>query len=490
MERPQNEYPASAKHLLSSLRSTMTRDSPTDVEIPHRGALRRIEDETSTSYEIEIAVESDRHHVLEYTKRYFDFALRIFAILDAENRGLVDRNTVKEFATLRCPVFWRRDDDLRRLNGSHEPSTTTTPYDSDSKSPTFDEVWKSVAYCSIKQQELLDDNESSSDPPVLDQWELGVEGWMVFCRFIALAQYLEAKRRFSARHLQQTMRHRNSPRGSEVVMVEVPPPESPAPLSPLQLAKYEEKIKGPLPPPELDLDHSFIAAHDSIRRHVARGNQGAAKINLFGSSFSSSLLPSGSTQPMGSSNLEFAVTYIRRDIMDSSEPKEQLVVRRSMADMKWLDDTFTSHKALGGTLCGRILPPFPGSGSGILSSHFQNDESTSITTAGGAMAVAAASAGVGLIKDVAKSVFGTYLKTSVSGSNAGFEESSSNSSARNNKFSKRRNVNFALPESYYNPNSPAGKARQLERYLNYLLEHPALSTSFPLNTILKVCNLN
>ena len=103
---------------------------------------------------------------------------------------------------------------------------------------------------------------------------------------------------------------------------------------------------------------------------------------------------------------------------------------------------------------------------------------------------AAASAGVGLIKDVAKSVFGTYLKTSVSGSNAGFEESSSNSSARNNKFSKRRNVNFALPESYYNPNSPAGKARQLERYLNYLLEHPALSTSFPLNTILKVCNLN
>merc|ERR1719261_2393091 len=129
-----------------------------------------------------------------------------------------------------------------------------------------------------------------------------------------------------------------------------------------------------------------------------------------------------------------------------------------MADMKWLDDTFTSHKALGGTLCGRILPPFPGSGSGILSSHFQNDESTSITTAGGAMAAAAA-AGVGLIKDVAKSVFGTYLKTSVSGSNAGFEESSSNSSARNNKFSKRRNVNFALPESYYNPNSPAGKAR-------------------------------
>jgi len=40
-------------------------------------------------------------------------------------------------------------------------------------------------------------------------------------------------------------------------------------------------------------------------------------------------------------------------------------------------------------------------------------------------------------------------------------------------------------KTYYNPNSRVGKARHLERYLNYLLEHPALSTSFPLNTILK-----
>jgi hypothetical protein len=34
--------------------------------------------------------------------------------------------------------------------------------------------------------------------------------------------------------------------------------------------------------------------------------------------------------------------------------------------------------------------------------------------------------------------------------------------------------------------SSLDKAKQIERYLNYLLEHPALCTSFPLNVILKV----
>ena len=43
------------------------------------------------------------------------------------------------------------------------------------------------------------------DPEDFESIELGIEGWMVFCRFIALAQYLEAKRRFSGRHLQQTI---------------------------------------------------------------------------------------------------------------------------------------------------------------------------------------------------------------------------------------------------------------------------------------------
>ena len=196
-------------------------------------------------------------------------------------------------------------------------------------------------------------------------------------------------------------------------------------------------------------------------------------------------------------HLEFAITYMRRR---DDAIAEQSVVRRSMADLKWLDDTFLSHKVLGGTLCGRILPPFPGSGSWILSSHFQKDTESlvqnSITSTGGAIA-AAATASVGRIADVAKSLFGTYLSSAVAGTglhvatsedhSTGHEPPSSSSScSRKLTSSGGRRASVSLPESYYNPNSPAGKAQQLERYLNYLLEHPALSTSFPLNTILKV----
>jgi hypothetical protein len=328
---------------------------------------------------------------------------------------------------------------------------------------------------------------NSSKHSELIRCELGVEGLMVFCRFIALAQYLEAKRRFSARHLQQTMRHRNAPRGSELVVVDVPPPEPPVPLSAEQLANYELQSKAPLPLPELDLDHSLLAAHDTARgRPANRGSEGTVKINLFGSSFSSRLLPTPSASSQSTANLEFAVTYMKRS------SSEQVVVRRSMADMKWLDDTFTSHKVLGGTLCGRILPPFPSTGNRVLSSHFQNDDSmlnSSIKSTNGAIAAAAAS--VGRFRNVVtKSFFGTHLGVmNPSGASGSEDPSASGTSALAAKKakSKKQSISLAIPESYYNPNSPAGKARQLERYLNYLLEHPALSTSFPLNTILKVC---
>jgi hypothetical protein len=320
----------------------------------------------------------------------------------------------------------------------------------------------------------------------LDHIEIGVEAWMVFCRFIALAQYLEAKRRFSARHLQQTMRHRNSPRGSEVVVVDVPPPEAPTPITPQKLAEYERRNNSMLPLPELDLDHSLLAAHDLLRRrhfNLHQG-QGTIKIGLFGSSsFSSSLISSGSSS--GSlSNLEFAVTYTAGSGRMGLKG-EQVVVRRSFADIMWLNDTFSSHKVLGGTLCGRILPPFPKTTGNMTSAQLPSDESllqSSIRGTGGAIAAAAAS--VGIIRDVAISFWGSYVAPASPSSEAVVTSTASSGY----KFSKKPPpLNFALSESYYNPNSPSGIARQLERFLNYLLEHPALSASFPLNTILKVC---
>jgi hypothetical protein len=468
-----------------------------EAAVPHKGALCRVEDDSNIpSFVIEIVISPEDNVLdvttttreLHFSRHDFEFASRLFAILDTESINLVNRSAVQDFVHKRCPVFSKRDEDLMRL-GLHTRTEDSTD------SPTFDEVWKSVVACSRHAAD------SSNEEPTC----LGVEGWMVFCRFIALAQYMEAKRRFSARHLQQTMRHRNSPRGSEMVVIDVPPPEPPAPITPEQLALYEQRSEKGLPLPELDLDHSLLAAHDSTARRRANFREqrdqgyGGVKISLFGSSKNANLIP----QSAASSTLEFAVSYSRRASLGSSTTtsttNDEVVVRRSMVDMKWLDDTFTSHRVLGGTLCGRILPPFPaasmGSG-GVLSSHFPSEESSfnavSIkSTTGGA--IHAAAAGVGRIRDAAKSLIGpigSYLTNSPTDMRS--DETSSTSAASHSQPSykkaakKKRNMSLALPENYYNPNSPIGKARQVERYLNYLLEHPALSTSFPLNAILTV----
>ena len=428
--------------------SSSFRSTHSNALIPHRGALSRLEGEDDATYILEIQVEDGTTHELQFLRNDFDFSLRLFAIMDSESRGQISKATVQEFVTLRCPVFWRRDDDLKAKKkvGS---------------SPTFEEVWSAVATCSASVP--IDETDD------LASVELGVEGWMVFCRFIALAQYLEAKRRFSGRHLQQTMRHRNSPRGSELVVVDVPPPAAPMPLSATQLAQYERESNTCLPLPELDLDHSLLAAHDVLRRRkdVTIG-RGRVKIDLFGSS--QSLLHSGSSSQL----VEFCLTYYRN--LDDDRLSDSVSVRRSMKDLKWLNDTLKAHKTLGGTLCGRILPPFPGK---VLASPYHGEDSA-LGSTGEALA-AAATASVGMLKQGFKSIWGSYLSSPKTSSSD--RSSSASSGAKKLSVSPK---NLCFPESYYNPHSPAGKARQLERYLNYLLEHPALSTSFPLNTILKV----
>ena len=134
--------------------------------------------------------------------------------------------------------------------------------------------------------------------------------------------------------------------------------------------------------------------------------------------------------------------------------------------MKWLNDTLVSQKVLGGTLCGRILPPFPKHTSSY-------SEDSKIGSTSDALA-AAATAGVGILKSGIKSFWGSYLSTTPKLQSSARPERSIQTTA------------MVIPESYYNPNSPDSISRQLQRYLNYLLDHPALSTSFPLNTILKV----
>ena len=426
------------RQLFTASASTMTfstsnnRQVDTLVKIPHQGSLCRIEGPGETTYVLEILLEKGSTHKLVFDRKDFDFSFRLFSIMDTESRGYIQKLVVEEFMTQRCPVFWRRDDALEENRS------------------TFEEVWMAVASCSTRNN---DAGELS-----LNLNEICLGGWMVFCRFVALAQYLEAKRRFSGRHLQQTMRHRNAPRGSELVMVNVPPAASPVKLATNVLAQYEREKCLPMSMPELDLDHSLLAAHDVLRRRRLRRNKstssGSVKISLFGSS--TSLLSSNS------SSLEFCLTFTR----NCGNDEVTTTVRRSMKDMKWLNDTFISHKKFGGTLCGRILPPFlPGERVFVA---MEKDDYV-FGDSGGALSAAAnagvelanagvvmASAGVGILK----SLWGGYVKTTEQGYKSYQEKSPT-----------KRSSNIT---------------RHLERYLNYLLEHRALSTSFPLNTILKV----
>ena len=477
-------------HVLSPLRGQniyISGSMAGDASVPHKGSLYRVESEDShePSYIVEIRILQDEDeidfmkddatsHELRFSSYDFTVVSRLFAILDMDNLNLVSRDVVKDFVYKRCPVFSKRDDDLIRLQmhlSRNDPSGSSS--NESNRCSTFDEIWKSVVACSQNEA-----NEATC---------LGIEGWLVFCRFIALTQYLEAKRRFSARHSQ-----RNSPYGNEVVMVDVPPPEPPTSISPLQLAKYEYRNENGVPLPELDLDHSLLAAHDTTTRrrsalHSARST-GEVKIALFGND----------NRSTASSKLEFAITFTRQSALYTTTiEQDEGVVRRSMADMKWLNDTFTSHRVLGGTLCGRILPPFPStitSSNGALSSHFSGDESTfhaaSIKHSTGG-AINAAAAGVNRIRDAAKSLISPFnlFVSSASPTDVRSDELSAVATAHvtpHQNSRKKRNVSLALPENYYNPNSPVGKARQLERYLNYLLQHPAFSTSFPLNAVLTV----
>ena len=448
----------------SSSSSNLHDDS--HAPVPHQGSLCRVEGKGETTYILEILLESGSSHELVFRRKDFEFSLRLFHIMDTESRGRINKATVEEFMALRCPVFWRRDEDLE--TGAVESS--------DGTSPTFEEVWKAVTSCSVLAR--------SSNSNGVSLTQIGVEGWMVFCRFIALAQYLEAKRRFSGRHLQQTMRHRNAPRGSELVMVNVPPAAPPVALTADALAQYELENQKCLPLPELDLDHSLLAAHDVLRRKRRKKGDSSmstpsdkVKIELFGPS------PMLLTSSSAADRLEFCLTLIRRCGENDTISEDSATVRRSMDDIEWLNDSFVSQKTLGGTLCGRILPPFPGK----IYSRTQKEDSSFVST-GGAIAAATnagveianagvgiATAGVGILKEGFKSLWGISNSdgTSKSGKKSKSKKSAKSSAMVNAK------------QTYYNPNSPIGKARHLEQYLNYLLEHPALSTSFPLNTILK-----
>lgn len=432
----------------------MNRQVGTAIALPHDGTLCRDGELPNISYMIDVTTGRGTIHTLVFDQHAFDFSRRIFAFLDTESTGCISKASVETFVTLRCPVFWKRDEDLRKVKQALSPNSENTAI----KRTTFEEIWNAVVVSDASFSHSSDQGSFQC---------LGLEAWMIFCRFIALAQYFEAKRRFSVSHLQQTMKHRNAPRGSEMVVVDLPPEEPPAALTADALADYERQSEQPLPLPELDLDHSLLAAHDMFHQDIFH-QPGHVKLALFGSQRATSAGQS-------SDGLEFALTYV------PPEHEESIVVRRCMKDMQWLHETFADHTKLGGTLSGRILPPFPvQERNGIVSSITKDDTVLKSSLKSTSGAIASAVKGVGKIKDAAKSLIGSYI--SQQDTNDGEDGGSVRLAKR--VPSGQKGKRLSMPSNYYNPELPVGKARQIERYLNYLLEHPALAASFPLNAIL------
>ncbi len=584
----------------------------TTTNVPHSGSLTRIklrpyDEKTKASakasfiYAIKIRNISNQHGYqqgqdygfnqeftrlsqtqatseLQFSQDQYTFLEHLFEILDTESEGLVHKESLRDFVMLRCPVFRRRDADLKQYHENKSNAKTATvgfghanpgadAYEDDDiddaapafnmnedqnefgsplkaeenrmpdaitiASNTFDQVWDAVISSALD----YDGNKHHV------YTHLGVEGWMLFSRFIALAQYHDAKRRFSARHL-QTVQNKNEQENSELIIVDLPPLlEPPTPLDVTTLFEYDNAMRTKrslsdsssgdfgestfladgvdgegIPLPELDLDHSYISIYDDSKKmkfanintrdgiNSSSGPRDSAsmplvRVSVFGSNHLNMLsnasgVSHGSNSPVGSiggnidSPLEFVIKFLPNG--ENSDLQEIVIVRRSFDDLEWLDETFKSHKPLGGTLCGRILPPFPSrlkssSNDFGVSENLLHKRNAANSTAV-AVATAGVSAGVGIVNSAAKTA------KSLWGSLPGSKQlrkivntKATSPGVKHGQQSFPASSSYSMKSVTRNQNeTPASKARQIEKYLNYILEHPALSTSFPLNLILKV----
>jgi hypothetical protein len=452
--------------------------------IPHKGSLRRIihppnqessirNQEQWPMYSITVHTEyptaphtsSPGQYQILYSRSQYEQYIKLFTLLDTECRSSLDSSSVKEFVWRYCPVVRRRDDALSTLDdiGSRELNELY--------SPTFDEIWKVV---------LQSDRNSPSHNTTA---RLGLEAWMVFARLLSLVSHLESQRRFASRHLQQMMRHKyngTSLRNPNevVVVIDNPPAGPPLPVSirglmevESELGKEDERLSvedwpyGSLSLMELDLDHAVkFDGGDGKRKYSNRKRR--VVIEPFGTS----------------SEGDFILRCIDNDNGDSREDTADInkstVVRRSYADFYWLNETLVMQKRPGhGNLCGRILPPFPprrASSSRGKTNPYHAPRSKDVSE----RAVAAAKSGVGMITSVAKSLWGNYIAPTAS------------SLARSPASSPTDKVptHYSWSGLSYDREEDASTrlAKRMDRYLNYLLENQALSTSFPLNAVLMV----
>ena len=512
-----------------------------ELYVPFRGTLRRStwSDENTSQcchphpsssssaravFTIPVPLRDERGSVqkLLFERDHYERMHRLFQIVDSSGRGTLQRKEMEEFVTLRCPSFRRRDEAMWSMASCSSTSCSTSdiPFDINNNNyyyyekshsirnrdscaigkikefrSTFDEMWYSVAEAGMGYKysrmestanAIIEDGDNNNDDDVSvslssrcssecfvfdDRVEFGLEAWMVFCRLISMLQYQEAKRHFN-RH---QPREEDADACDRVIVIDVHPPAPPEPLNVEALLCYERrwtnmtaslmssstndilpattsKSHSSLPPPELDLNHCLLAAHEPSSYSTepltprTRIKQFANNLRVSVTCIDGPLDPDCTNSSSTSLQyLDFVLTLTPDKLhleKYSSDASVNLGVRRKLSDFEWLHKEFASHQQIGGTLCGRIIPAFP---------KVVEIQSSSLK---------------GSIISLAKSLY-SKATTKIRSSSIESDESSRSSSGKDDLNISERSAS-------------------IERYLNFLLGHPALSTSFPLNAILKV----
>eukprot|EP00592_Proboscia_alata_P016005 CAMPEP_0194401246 /NCGR_PEP_ID=MMETSP0174-20130528/127697_1 /TAXON_ID=216777 /ORGANISM="Proboscia alata, Strain PI-D3" /LENGTH=1408 /DNA_ID=CAMNT_0039197921 /DNA_START=947 /DNA_END=5173 /DNA_ORIENTATION=+ len=579
---------------------------------------------------------------LLFEKESVEMMQRVFLIMDTHNRGVLFKHEVEDFIQRFCPLFRRRDDAKKEAlsslcNRGESGKNDVGEIGSGVLRSTFDEIWDDVITTGFtmeegskraegKSQERTKIKEQGDQHSCLvgnsnknmkcTRWEdsisIGVEAWMVFCKFISLAQYQEATQmRFSTRHRQSkipnsqtsesrkssshgrrniskmstssllsskqqsrrrhttTMEVHEEDEEGELVVVDLPPLSPPEPLEMRNLLEYELNCANAtgLGMPELNLDHyhlsslhvndsssytrchsspsSLLLAHKCHDRSSRRHGKSWVKVSVV--SKSSSFSQPSSSSRRGCAE-EFIITFHNSLTPCASGEETHSFVRRTLPDLAWLQDTIDSDRStFGGMLCGRILPPFPSTSSGLLSSialplslnmsikspssfspssqqQLKNDSNASIAAGDNARSLFnensvgwvdgsgvageasriftdAASSGMGVFKSFAKSLIkGGTVSGNSSNVRSGKREATKKNTA--SKIATARIVTESTPpkdtiisssKSFQissmsiiskKDDEDVDMASLCERYLNYLLHHPILSASFPLYVLL------
>eukprot|EP00956_Cyclotella_meneghiniana_P006584 scaffold8710_cov53-Cyclotella_meneghiniana.AAC.3 len=434
----------------------------------NRDAVNVLDD--TSSINISNDDDAQQQYQILYSRTQYEQCIKLFTVLDTECKSSLSAECVKEFIWKYCPVVRKRDDALTLTVADEEEQ------EGSKASPTFNEVWNVVMTSDVNYHV-----QNVSSLPTL---RLGLEGWMLFTRLISLVTYLESQRRFASRHLQQMMRHKYADRGNNsgilsqkvnpnevVVVIDNPPAGPPLPVSIRVLMEAERELGkedksrilvkdwmyASLSMIELDLDRTTKISDDGRYWNQDR------KVEI--EPFSTSLDEDGD--------------FILRHTSKSNSDDTVTVVRRSYADFCWLNEILIMQKRPGhGNLCGRILPPLPPRHNSSRSGAVQYNPPLPKDVS--ERAVAVAKSGVGMISSVAKSLWGNYIAPATAAIGV-------------SPLASPQNTVREREHHYHNPLSglsdqegvsPPQLARRMNRYLNYMLENQALSTSFPLNAVL------